>query len=201
MQAGTGPRKADFHSKHFPSASRSHLVIKPPCGLILCPVICLYRSFVMIEEQDCFIGPALPASSRLEAAARAPRVLVRTLLRFLETFGWCVVGGDAASLAVLTKGVLCSTALKDSRFQLVNFSNSELRVSLTNVSISDEGKYFCQLYTDPPQEIYTTITVLGKDPVAARAELHNPWTPRASSWGSPCHSESSSAPERAAALR
>ncbi|XP_074972569.1 cell adhesion molecule 1 isoform X5 [Phalacrocorax aristotelis] len=50
--------------------------------------------------------------------------------------------------------------LKDSRFQLVNFSNSELRVSLTNVSISDEGKYFCQLYTDPPQEIYTTITVL-----------------------------------------
>ncbi|XP_039769550.1 cell adhesion molecule 1 isoform X3 [Ornithorhynchus anatinus] len=50
--------------------------------------------------------------------------------------------------------------LKDSRFQLVNFSNSELRVSLTNVSVSDEGKYFCQLYTDPPQEIYTTITVL-----------------------------------------
>ncbi|EMP35121.1 Cell adhesion molecule 1, partial [Chelonia mydas] len=50
--------------------------------------------------------------------------------------------------------------LKDSRFQLVNFSNSELRVSLTNVSISDEGRYFCQLYTDPPQEIYTTMTVL-----------------------------------------
>lgn len=45
----------------------------------------------------------------------------------------------------------------------MNFSNSELRVSLTNVSISDEGRYFCQLYTDPPQEIYTTITVLGKE--------------------------------------
>lgn len=44
----------------------------------------------------------------------------------------------------------------------MNFSNSELRVSLTNVSISDEGRYFCQLYTDPPQEIYTTITVLGE---------------------------------------
>ncbi|XP_030394131.1 cell adhesion molecule 1 isoform X4 [Gopherus evgoodei] len=50
--------------------------------------------------------------------------------------------------------------LKDSRFQLVNFSNSELRVSLTNVSVSDEGRYFCQLYTDPPQEIYATMTVL-----------------------------------------
>ncbi|KAF3823602.1 hypothetical protein GH733_007070 [Mirounga leonina] len=52
--------------------------------------------------------------------------------------------------------------LKDSRFQLLNFSSSELKVSLTNVSISDEGRYFCQLYTDPPQESYTTITVLGK---------------------------------------
>ncbi|XP_075046780.1 cell adhesion molecule 1 isoform X5 [Mixophyes fleayi] len=50
--------------------------------------------------------------------------------------------------------------LKDARFQLVNFSSSELRVSLTNVSIHDEGRYFCQLYTDPPQEAYTTITVL-----------------------------------------
>ncbi|XP_073458500.1 cell adhesion molecule 1 isoform X1 [Aquarana catesbeiana] len=50
--------------------------------------------------------------------------------------------------------------LKDARFQLVNFSSNELRVSLTNVSIHDEGRYFCQLYTDPPQEAYTTITVL-----------------------------------------
>ncbi|XP_040181315.1 cell adhesion molecule 1 isoform X7 [Rana temporaria] len=50
--------------------------------------------------------------------------------------------------------------LKDARFQLVNFSSNELRVSLTNVSINDEGRYFCQLYTDPPQEAYTTITVL-----------------------------------------
>uniref|UniRef100_A0A8C5MF12 Cell adhesion molecule 1 n=1 Tax=Leptobrachium leishanense TaxID=445787 RepID=A0A8C5MF12_9ANUR len=50
--------------------------------------------------------------------------------------------------------------LKDARFQLVNFSSNELRVSLSNVSIDDEGRYFCQLYTDPPQEEYTTITVL-----------------------------------------
>ncbi|XP_014350853.1 cell adhesion molecule 1a isoform X2 [Latimeria chalumnae] len=50
--------------------------------------------------------------------------------------------------------------LKDSRFQLVNFSNSELRVALTNVSLSDEGRYVCQLYTDPPQEAYANLTVL-----------------------------------------
>ncbi|XP_067910072.1 cell adhesion molecule 1a isoform X2 [Heterodontus francisci] len=50
--------------------------------------------------------------------------------------------------------------LKDNRFQLVNFSSSELRVSLSNVSLVDEGRYVCQLYTDPPQEAYATITVL-----------------------------------------
>ena len=60
----------------------------------------------------------------------------------------------------------------------MNFSNSELRVSLTNVSVSDEGRYFCQLYTDPPQEIYTTITVLGKDRTGARGRLCGPWARR-----------------------
>lgn len=55
-----------------------------------------------------------------------------------------------------------SAALKDGRFQLVNFTDNELRVSLSNVSLSDEGRYVCQLYTDPPQEAYADITVLGR---------------------------------------
>ncbi|XP_062393156.1 cell adhesion molecule 1a isoform X3 [Sardina pilchardus] len=50
--------------------------------------------------------------------------------------------------------------LKDARFQLVNFSDNELRVALNNVSLSDEGRYVCQLYTDPPQEAYADVTVL-----------------------------------------
>ncbi|XP_030638862.1 cell adhesion molecule 1 [Chanos chanos] len=50
--------------------------------------------------------------------------------------------------------------LKDSRFNLVNFSDNELRVALSNVSLSDEGRYVCQLYTDPPQEAYADIAVL-----------------------------------------
>lgn len=57
-------------------------------------------------------------------------------------------------------GFFSLSALKDSRFQLVNFSDNELRVSLSNVSLSDEGRYVCQLYTDPPQEAYAEITVL-----------------------------------------
>uniref|UniRef100_A0A1A8SJ89 Cell adhesion molecule 1a n=4 Tax=Nothobranchius TaxID=28779 RepID=A0A1A8SJ89_9TELE len=64
--------------------------------------------------------------------------------------------------------------LKDARFQLVNFSENELRVSLSNVSLSDEGRYVCQLYTDPPQEAYADITVLippGNPIIEAREEL------------------------------
>ncbi|XP_044226436.1 cell adhesion molecule 1a isoform X4 [Thunnus albacares] len=64
--------------------------------------------------------------------------------------------------------------LKDSRFQLVNFSDNELRVSLSNVSLSDEGRYVCQLYTDPPQEAYADITVLippGNPIIEARDEI------------------------------
>ncbi|TNN79139.1 Cell adhesion molecule 1 [Liparis tanakae] len=62
-------------------------------------------------------------------------------------------------------------ALKDARFQLVNFSDNELRVSLSNVSLSDEGRYVCQLYTDPPQEAYADITVLGNPFLEARDEV------------------------------
>ncbi|KAG7279253.1 hypothetical protein CRUP_010869, partial [Coryphaenoides rupestris] len=61
--------------------------------------------------------------------------------------------------------------LKDSRFQLVNFSENELRVSLSNVSLSDEGRYVCQLYTDPPQEAYADITVLSNPIIEARDEV------------------------------
>lgn len=67
-------------------------------------------------------------------------------------------------LCILTVSVsrVSPAALKDSRFQLVNFSENELRVSLSNVSLSDEGRYVCQLYSDPPQEAYADITVLGR---------------------------------------
>ncbi|XP_051955300.1 cell adhesion molecule 1-like isoform X5 [Xyrauchen texanus] len=64
--------------------------------------------------------------------------------------------------------------LKDARFQLVNFSDNELRVALSNVSLSDEGRYVCQLYTDPPQEAYADITVLippGNPIIESREEI------------------------------
>ncbi|XP_077950591.1 cell adhesion molecule 4 isoform X5 [Gasterosteus aculeatus] len=50
-------------------------------------------------------------------------------------------------------------ALKDDRFQMVLFSPRLVRIELTNVSVSDEGGYFCQLYTDATHHQVATLSV------------------------------------------
>jgi len=51
-------------------------------------------------------------------------------------------------------------ALKDERFQMVLFTTQLVRITLTNVSVSDEGGYFCQLYTDSTHHQVATLSVL-----------------------------------------
>lgn len=51
-------------------------------------------------------------------------------------------------------------ALKDERYQMVLFTTKLVRISLTNVSVSDEGGYFCQLYTDSTHHQVATLSVL-----------------------------------------
>nr|XP_043889384.1 cell adhesion molecule 4 isoform X3 [Solea senegalensis] len=51
-------------------------------------------------------------------------------------------------------------ALKDDRFQMVLFTPRLVRIELTNVSVSDEGGYFCQLYTDATHHQVATLSVL-----------------------------------------
>ncbi|KAM9806167.1 cell adhesion molecule 4 isoform X5 [Syngnathus typhle] len=51
-------------------------------------------------------------------------------------------------------------ALKDDRFQMVLFTPRLVRITLTNVSVSDEGGYFCQLYTDATHHQVATLAVL-----------------------------------------
>ncbi|XP_061573220.1 cell adhesion molecule 4 isoform X2 [Cololabis saira] len=51
-------------------------------------------------------------------------------------------------------------ALKDDRFQMVLFTPQLVRITLTNVSVSDEGGYFCQLYTDATHHQVATLSVL-----------------------------------------
>ncbi|XP_068615395.1 cell adhesion molecule 4 [Brachionichthys hirsutus] len=51
-------------------------------------------------------------------------------------------------------------ALKDDRFQMVLFTPRLVRITLTNVSVWDEGGYFCQLYTDSTHHQVATLSVL-----------------------------------------
>ncbi|XP_060937613.1 cell adhesion molecule 4 [Limanda limanda] len=50
-------------------------------------------------------------------------------------------------------------ALKDDRFQMVLFTPRLVRITLTNVSVLDEGGYFCQLYTDTTNHQVATLSV------------------------------------------
>ncbi|XP_060777222.1 cell adhesion molecule 4 isoform X2 [Neoarius graeffei] len=51
-------------------------------------------------------------------------------------------------------------ALKDERFQMVLFTPRLVRITLSNVSVYDEGGYFCQLYTDSTHHQVATLSVL-----------------------------------------
>uniref|UniRef100_A0A674PL14 Cell adhesion molecule 4 n=1 Tax=Takifugu rubripes TaxID=31033 RepID=A0A674PL14_TAKRU len=51
-------------------------------------------------------------------------------------------------------------ALKDERFQMVLFTPRLVRITLTNVSVLDEGGYFCQLYTAATHHQVATLSVL-----------------------------------------
>ncbi|XP_075462804.1 cell adhesion molecule 4 [Ascaphus truei] len=51
-------------------------------------------------------------------------------------------------------------ALKDERFQLVEFTQKQVKIHLSNAKLDDEGGYFCQLYTEDTHHQIATLTVL-----------------------------------------
>lgn len=51
-------------------------------------------------------------------------------------------------------------ALKDERFQLVEFNQKHVKIILSNVKLDDEGGYFCQLYAEDTHHQIATLTVL-----------------------------------------
>uniref|UniRef100_A0A7M4FYR1 Cell adhesion molecule 4 n=1 Tax=Crocodylus porosus TaxID=8502 RepID=A0A7M4FYR1_CROPO len=51
-------------------------------------------------------------------------------------------------------------ALKDERFQLVEFTQRQVRIQLSDVRLEDEGGYFCQLYTEDTHHQIAILTVL-----------------------------------------
>ncbi|NWT48911.1 CADM4 protein, partial [Chroicocephalus maculipennis] len=59
-------------------------------------------------------------------------------------------------------------ALKDERFQLVEFSRRRLRLRLARARLEDEGGYFCQLYADDTHHQIATLTVLDVETCPSR---------------------------------
>lgn len=53
-------------------------------------------------------------------------------------------------------------ALRDNRIELVRASWHELSISVSDVSLSDEGQYTCSLFTMPVKTSKAFLTVLGK---------------------------------------
>nr|XP_020670109.1 cell adhesion molecule 4 [Pogona vitticeps] len=51
-------------------------------------------------------------------------------------------------------------ALKDERFQLMEFTQKQVRIVLSNARLEDEGGYFCQLYTEDTHHQIAILTVL-----------------------------------------
>ncbi|XP_044138161.1 cell adhesion molecule 4 [Bufo gargarizans] len=51
-------------------------------------------------------------------------------------------------------------ALRDERFQLVEFTPKLVKIHLSNAKLDDEGGYFCQLYTEDTHHQIATLTVL-----------------------------------------
>ncbi|KAM9299159.1 cell adhesion molecule 4 [Gastrophryne carolinensis] len=51
-------------------------------------------------------------------------------------------------------------ALRDERFQLVEFTTKLVKIHLSNAKLDDEGGYFCQLYTEDTHHQIATLTVL-----------------------------------------
>ncbi|MBN3305183.1 CADM3 protein, partial [Amia calva] len=52
-------------------------------------------------------------------------------------------------------------ALRDNRIQLVRSTPTELSISISDVSLLDEGEYTCSIFTMPVRTAKATVTVLG----------------------------------------
>lgn len=61
-----------------------------------------------------------------------------------------------------TVSVCLCPALRDNRIELVRASWSELTISISDVTLSDEGMYTCSLFTMPVRTAKAYLTVLGK---------------------------------------
>ncbi|ROL49966.1 Cell adhesion molecule 2 [Anabarilius grahami] len=72
------------------------------------------------------------------------------------------------SLKVHCQMIVHKKALRDNRIELVRASWKELTISISDVTLSDEGQYTCSLFTMPVKTSKAFLTVLG---VPAKPEI------------------------------
>ncbi|GCC19001.1 hypothetical protein chiPu_0022162, partial [Chiloscyllium punctatum] len=60
----------------------------------------------------------------------------------------------------LSRYLFYPSALKDERFQLVSFTQKQLRIALSDIRVRDEGGYYCQLYSEDTHHQVAVVTVL-----------------------------------------
>ncbi|XP_035278374.1 cell adhesion molecule 4 isoform X4 [Anguilla anguilla] len=119
------------------------LLLSPPLSIALCVLIllslCLRSQAVQAENVTVLEGGTAQISCRLQ-----------------NYDGSIVVIQNPRRQTLFFNG---TRALKDDRFQMVLFTQRLVRITLSNVSVWDEGGYFCQLYTDDTHHQVATLTV------------------------------------------
>ncbi|XP_061072539.1 cell adhesion molecule 4 isoform X1 [Conger conger] len=119
------------------------LLLSPPLSVALCALILLSLCFrcqaVQAENVTVLEGGTAQISCRLQ-----------------NYDGSIVVIQNPRRQTLFFNG---TRALKDDRFQMVLFTPRLVRIALSNVSVWDEGGYFCQLYTDDTHHQVATLTV------------------------------------------
>lgn len=63
---------------------------------------------------------------------------------------------------MILRVVFPNTALRDHRIELVRASWQELTITISDISLSDEGQYTCSLFTMPVKTTKAFLTVLGE---------------------------------------
>lgn len=61
-------------------------------------------------------------------------------------------------------------ALRDNRIELVRATSSELTISISDVTLSDEGMYTCSLFTMPVRTAKAYLTVLGEYKIQSKSK-------------------------------
>ncbi|XP_035800431.1 cell adhesion molecule 4 isoform X4 [Amphiprion ocellaris] len=125
------------------------------CRLLPAPFSLALRSLVLVLVLLCFTPHCQAVQAENVTVLEGGTAQISCRLQNYD--GSIVVIQNPRRQTLFFNG---TRALKDDRFQMVLFTPRLVRITLTNVSVYDEGGYFCQLYTDATHHQVATLSVL-----------------------------------------